>query len=508
MGSPDLDKNLEGMIQLFTQGQGLAGLDKKRPLGVTLTTDGLQFQPLIVLPVTDLKQLLTALEGLVGAAEEGENGVYQLDVFNQQIFVKEHKTWAYLSMAPDVLDNLPNDGGAMFDGLEKSYDIAGRLHVQNVPEQFRTMIVDQLRLGVESGLARQPDETDEAFDGRKKLVESQIESLTSVINELEQLTLGIALDPAAKTAHVDLAFKALPGSKSARQFAKAKMTRSNFAGFLVPDAAASLNVSTQLEKGDTEQFTSGLEALRSQALEQIKLPDEASKKLADEVVGEVFDVIKATFETGKIDAGATFQVTDKSMTLVVGAYAADSKKVTDALKKLEKLGEKDPNFPKISFDASEHAGVSFHTATIPVPAGSQLAQVVGDKLDVAVGVGADSVYLALGNDCVAKTKSLIDASKAAANKDVLPFQANVALAPVLKLASAFQPAAEGSAEDTLKPMLEDLAKVPGKDHVKLEFLPEPNGAKLRLSAEEGVLMLLGRALQNAQASGAIPGLGP
>ena len=32
-GNPDLDKNLEGMIQLFTQGQGLNGLDKKRPLG-------------------------------------------------------------------------------------------------------------------------------------------------------------------------------------------------------------------------------------------------------------------------------------------------------------------------------------------------------------------------------------------------------------------------------------------------------------------------------------------
>ena len=60
-GNPDLDKNLEGMIKLFTQGQGLNGLDKKRPLGVTLTTDGLQFQPLVILPVNNLKTLLEAL---------------------------------------------------------------------------------------------------------------------------------------------------------------------------------------------------------------------------------------------------------------------------------------------------------------------------------------------------------------------------------------------------------------------------------------------------------------
>ena len=30
-GNPDLDKNLEGMLKLFTQGQGLDGLDQKRP---------------------------------------------------------------------------------------------------------------------------------------------------------------------------------------------------------------------------------------------------------------------------------------------------------------------------------------------------------------------------------------------------------------------------------------------------------------------------------------------
>ena len=43
------------------------------------------------------------------------------------------------------------------------------------------------------------------------------------------------------------------------------------------------------------------------------------------MVGEVFDAIKATFESGKIDAGATLNVSDKSMALVVGAYVADTK---------------------------------------------------------------------------------------------------------------------------------------------------------------------------------------
>jgi hypothetical protein len=514
-GNPDLDKNLEGMIQLFTQGQGLAGLDKKRPLGITLTTDGLQFQPLVVLPVTDLGALLTSLEGLIGAAEKGEKDVYQLDVFNQQVFIKENNKWAYVAMSPEVLDNLPNDGGSLFDGLEKNYDIAGRLHVQNVPEVFRTMLIDQLRLGVEAGLSRQPDEKDDAFEARKKMVDAQIDSLTAVISDLEQLTLGVAIDPAAKTAHIDLSFSAVAGTDTAKQFAQAKPATSNFAGFLVPDAAASLNLTTQLAESDAEQFVSGLEALRVQALQYVEneagLPNESSKKLAQEVVGQVFDAIKATFQTGKIDAGATLSLSDDSMALVVGAYVADPKSLEEALRKFAKLGETEPDVPKITFDATEHAGISFHTASIPVPADQKVSKVLGDKLDVAVGIGEKSVYLALGKDSLPMAKKLIDASKSTATKQVPPFQLNVSLAPIFKFAAAVQDGAEGGDADggaNLKAMAEDLAKAAGKDHVRLEYMPQPNGATLRLSAEEGVLQLLGTALKNAQASGALPGFGP
>ena len=157
-GNPDLDKNLEGMIQLFTQGQGLAGLDRKRPLGVTLTTDGLQFQPLVVLPVTNLKQLLEALAGLVGeAARRRRRRVRARRVQPEDLRQGEATTGPICRSRPKRWPNCRKTGGKLFAGLDKSYDIAGRLHVQNVPEVFRTMIIDQLRVGVEAGLAAQAE---------------------------------------------------------------------------------------------------------------------------------------------------------------------------------------------------------------------------------------------------------------------------------------------------------------------------------------------------------------
>src|SRR5690606_19590889 len=122
----------------------------------------------------------------------------------------------------------------------------GRLHIQNVPEVFRTMLIDQLRVGVEAGLQRQEGESDESFESRRKLVESQIDGLTTAINDLDTLTLGLSLNPEAKTAQVELAFQALPETETAKQLSRAKSTTSSFAGFLQPDAAASMSLSSEI----------------------------------------------------------------------------------------------------------------------------------------------------------------------------------------------------------------------------------------------------------------------
>ena len=49
-GMPELGTSLEGMLDLFTQGQGLGGLDKDRPWGMTVSTDGGSFQILGSIP--------------------------------------------------------------------------------------------------------------------------------------------------------------------------------------------------------------------------------------------------------------------------------------------------------------------------------------------------------------------------------------------------------------------------------------------------------------------------
>jgi len=218
------------------------------------------------------------------------------------------------------------------------------------------------------------------------------------------------------------------------------------------------------------------------------------------MVSEVFDAIGATLQSGKIDVGAALKLGNKTIAVAAGAYVAEPKKLEDALKKFAKLMEQDPKFPGIKFNAEQYAGIHFHTTSIPVPQDEAISKVLGDKLDVAVGIGPKSVYLALGNDSMKLCKTAIDKSKAEASKKVPPVQLNVSLAPIFQFAAAMQD------QPNITAMAEVLAKSQGKDKVRVTLKADgTNVTTIRLEAEQGVLQLLGTALQQ---SGGLPGIGP
>ena len=58
-GAPDLDKSIDGIVALMTQGKGLKGLDKTRPLGAAIFLEGQSPRGFAFLPITDLKGFLS-----------------------------------------------------------------------------------------------------------------------------------------------------------------------------------------------------------------------------------------------------------------------------------------------------------------------------------------------------------------------------------------------------------------------------------------------------------------
>ena len=305
-GTPDLDKQIEGTIDLFTQNQGLAGFDRKRPFGLILTTDGVQFQPLILLPVTDLKKLLEVLEPLLGEAVEAADGVLELNIFEQTIYVKEQGGYGCLATSPDALNELPAQPGTLLGGLGKS-EFAARLHIQNIPGPYRKMLIDQLRIGLQGDVEPHPGEKPAEFEARKKTVETQLEMLVKAVNDLEELTFGVALDTDNRQGHIDVQLAAVENSAAAKLFRQLNGGPSQFAGF-VQESSASLNVTANVGQESTPQLVAGFKTIRDRVLQTFdndaRLSDANTRRITKDVLRQFFDAIGATLETGRIDAAA------------------------------------------------------------------------------------------------------------------------------------------------------------------------------------------------------------
>ena len=63
-------------------------------------------------------------------------------------------------------------------------------------------------------------------------------------------------------------------------------------------------------------------------------------------------------------------------------------------------------------------------------------KLLGDEAEIAVGIGQEAVYLAVGRDNLEAVKKAIDASAAEPSKAVPPFELAISLGPIMEMAAA------------------------------------------------------------------------
>src|SRR5690606_22065425 len=117
---------------------------------------------------------------------------------------------------------------------------------------------------------------------------------------------------------------------------------------------------------------------------------------------------------------------------------------------------------------------------------------------IAVGIGKESVYFALGKDNLATVKDVIDASAASPDKEVAPMEFSVSVAKILDTVAAFKP------EDATLRMVADTLKneAVGRDHVRIIAEGVENGLRTRFEIEEGVMRAIGVGVKASQAQAA------
>ncbi|HEX5444399.1 MAG TPA: hypothetical protein VFW87_11240 [Pirellulales bacterium] len=504
-GNPDMAKGLEQLLMLFTQNQGLAGLDQSRPWGAALSIgDNGDYPAMVFLPVDDLQKLLDALAAVVGESVDAGDEIFEIKRNANTFFIKQQGEWAFVAQDKSVLDELPGDPLELLGGLQEQYDLAVSANIQNVPQSMRDMAGFLIKSGMEQNL-QNSDPDDEQAQLKQQLARKQVDQLIESINDLDKITLGVSIDAENHHSIFDIGVSGVPGSDLARQLSESTADggASKVAGFLLPGSLLSLHLNSAVSKRDLEQTEAGLASLRTQIMQQIEsdedLEDAQAKAKVKQLVGKTLDILEKTLKKGQVNLGASV-VGEGPLTIVAGVLVADAPELEKVVKEFIKLAGDDPNVPKAKLNAAEYKGIKFHTVSLPLSNDTsnveKIGELFGDPLDVALGFGPDRVYLAAGKGGIDTLKKAIDRSATAPATGLPPMKLSLALAPLMKLAASQQggnPQAE---------MLAQQLKQSGKDHVNVTVEPLDNGVRYRIEAEEGINKLLGAALGTAISGGA------
>ena len=485
MGNPQLSQQFEPMIMGFTQ-----GLDKTKPLGAIVQSDGMGFSGALCVPVTDLNQLVGNLQLFGVMSEDAGDGLLKINANGNELYARQAGGWAFISMMPEFLEGLPEDPGQTFATLTNEYDLGIRAYVQNIPQPYREMFVQQLQAGMDQGLEQLPNESPEAYEARKKVALAQVEQLQRLVNELDEFTFGLALDGEDQRAFIDFVYTAVEGTTLAEQVAQNSDPKSNFAGFFQPDAAMMLTFASKVTETDIAQMDQMFEAFRNQIHtaidEETELPTDEARDVLKGAADDFMDAFLATIKAGMMDGGAVLNMSPESLTFVAGGFIGDPSKVESGLKKLAELAKEEPEFPGVEWNSNSHADINFHTINVPIPATeAEPRQLFGETLNVAVGIGKQSVYFALGRDALEAAKGIIDASAAEPNKSVPPAEMTFSLNQIMSVVSAFAEGQEKAMFEMVSGMLANESN--GRDHVRVVVQPIENGVRTRIEAEEGVL---------------------
>src|SRR6266404_6168689 len=186
-GMEDQGKTLTFMAMAMT-----SGIDKDRPIGIYFVPKKDEFEGVAFIPVTPegLKTILRMHKDRLGEPKDVGDGIQKVGI-NNTVYLKESQSpgggWVFAAAEKEHLANLPADPTTVLGDLPKTYNIAGKLFVQNIPEKLRRTAIDEIKLGIERAL-----DTPQAKQGKidrdqaRAFTSAQVAAIDKLINEADE----------------------------------------------------------------------------------------------------------------------------------------------------------------------------------------------------------------------------------------------------------------------------------------------------------------------------------
>lgn len=479
-----------GMFSMFA-GAFAQGMDLDQPIVVMVPMVNGTPQPIIALPTSDIATVLKRLEAQTGPVDTLDDGTLVVTVNQTTLYVKQAGERAYAAQDRNALKLAPADPSGMIKGMGNAYDLAVRLQVQQVPAEVRDVLMDQLRQGFEQAMSQQND-----AESTREMAESSIEQLEQLVREADELKFGLNIDESARNIAIDGSFTALPGTQLAAIYGGQNPIPSSFASVIRNDVAAYFHSAASISPEAIDQASAGIESsmamMKGAMASDGNLPPDAQEKI-EAYVGRLTEIVSASLAEGKSDVGGMLVANSEKLQFVMGAFVADGNEVAKLAKDLATEIPDDPRAPRFMFDIGKSGNVTMHMIEADVPPQADEARAVfGEKLQIHIGTGPQSLYLAVGKGSEAVLKKFI-ASGATNDDGRRPLgQFKMSLLPILEFARSVESNAGIDA------VINAVSGSPGGGQVDVVSNTIDNGASTKIKIGEGLIKAIGAAVAAGQ----------
>ncbi|WP_166829651.1 beta/alpha barrel domain-containing protein [Thalassoroseus pseudoceratinae] len=493
---PDMTDVVKGILGTAND---LGGLDRKKPLGVMLfMKPGVvpTFAPVAYLPTDKLTTLIETMElGPVQASRvAGQTDRYELTTRGQTLELKLDNGYSLISNDIDLLDSELPSPTTLTRSMSAKYDLAISADITAVPEAMRNLFLDLLRAQSEAQLQQRDDEPKAQYEARRAAGMNNLDNLEAVLRDGQRFTIGFNASPEEQAILIDLSLDVTADStlgENLKSFAGAK---SRFTPLIDNRVPMIISASFNATEKDQKVWKTFVESGR----EMLVNPENVEFDAFDApMVDRIADSLKATIDTGKIDAFLKFEGQPPNpFVLIGGIQTRNTEALATGLVQVGQELDRRIDETKGSFDINyeTHRGMAIHRFTA-ANSSRWDRRTYGGPPSVHVGAGFGALWFAVGGeDSVSVLGDAIDEVLQPKETDTV-VQSTAPFHFVLNFGQWF-----GLPEDEERRRgraFRERAKEAfsdGGDQLKFELRPTENGVRWHIRLDEGFIRLIGSGI--------------
>ncbi len=456
---PDLAESLEDRLGDY---QAFRGIDRKRPLGLMWTWHDVEPAATIFLPVGKIDDLMkTATFNVVGFHKVAEDR-YEIERPGSPYHVLLRSGYALFGEEVAAMQALRVTPDQLTKPLRDKYDVVLTVDLRQVPRASKELWIDELKNQFEPWLQPQDGEPVETATLRRAIGSALLGLAKRLVFDVRTITLGGRLDAEQHQLSLELIVQGEPGSELATRLKHLVSRRSEFSALINPQAAAGLAINWPLES------------------------------LGKEVLGPL---VEEPLKGSRIDAGIQIVGQGWGQTAVIaGLHGPEAAALNAAIPKLIVRLEKSGHFTTVTDNADIYRSVVIHSV-VPREVPQLLGQLTGPEVEVLIGQGKQTIWLAAGNPetLPVRLQQAIDAVEDAPATEransLVKGRFAVGKWPTLGTPAEPPPAKEGTTKNANEP---GNATEEAGDAFRLTIEPSGDALTIRLVAEKGILKLIGR----------------